>query len=114
MSAPDRLRLSDGEVAYYALTHAADASKLERLPYVVRIFIENVLRFGGESDYLQALVDWPQPSDVEFPFRPARVILQDFTGVPVVADLAAMRAAVARAGGDVRRVNPQVPLELLI
>src|ERR1041384_3023048 len=99
MTAPDRLQTAGGDTGYYALTRAADASRLQRLPYVVRIFLENVLRMqgkGADPEHLAALTAWPDSPDVEFPFFPGRVILQDFTGVPVVADLAAMRGAVAR------------------
>ncbi|MGZ4212050.1 MAG: aconitate hydratase AcnA [Actinomycetota bacterium] len=117
MTAPDRLETAAGTVGYHSLERAAPPARLEQLPYIVRIFTENVLRFQGEGAaqaHLDALVQWPDNLDREIPFRPARVILQDFTGVPVVADLAAMRAAVARVGGDVKRVNPQVRVDLVI
>src|SRR6266566_1121011 len=117
MTAPDRLETAGGTVAYHSLERAAGASRLEQLPYVVRIFAENVLRFQGadaDESHLHALLDWPNDGEVEFPFHPARVILQAFTGVPVVADLAAMRSAVVRFGGDVKRVNPQVRVDLVI
>ncbi|MGZ4126631.1 MAG: aconitate hydratase AcnA [Actinomycetota bacterium] len=117
MTAPDRLETAAGSVGYHSLERAAPPARLEQLPYIVRIFTENVLRFQGEGAaqaHLDALVQWPDNLDREIPFRPARVILQDFTGVPVVADLAAMRAAVARVGGDVKRVNPQVRVDLVI
>ena len=90
--APDRLQSGGRDVAYWNLERAADASTLERLPYIVRIFLENLLRHGGEeAGGVEALAGWPGDEPTEFPFLPARVILQDFTGVPVVADLAAMR-----------------------
>ena len=117
MTAPDRLETAGGAVSYHSLERAAGAARLEQLPYVIRIFIENVLRFQGadaDEKHLHALIDWPNDGEIEFPFHPARVILQDFTGVPVVADLAAMRAAVARVGADVKRVNPQVRVDLVI
>jgi aconitate hydratase len=117
MAAADHLETAGGTVAYHSLERAAGASRLEQLPYVVRIFAENVLRFQGTdatAEHLHALLDWPNDGEIEFPFHPARVILQDFTGVPVVADLAAMRSAVARVGADVKRVNPQVRVDLVI
>ncbi|MGB3329416.1 MAG: aconitate hydratase, partial [Thermomicrobiales bacterium] len=96
---------------------------LERLPFTVRILLENVLRnLGGEfteQSHLEGLASW-QPvagsadADFEFPFLPARVVLQDFTGVPCVVDLAAMRSAVSRMGGDVAKINPLVPVDLVI
>jgi aconitate hydratase len=87
----------------------------ERLPYTLRILLENALRYGEEAD-AHALRRWQataEPSD-EISFRPARVLLQDFTGVPAVVDLAGMRNAMADLGGDPSRINPQLPAELVI
>ena len=87
----------------------------ERLPYTLRILLENALRHGEEAD-AEALRRWQpeaEPSD-EISFRPARVLLQDFTGVPAVVDLAAMRNAMADLGGDPTQINPQLPAELVI
>ena len=96
---------------------------IDRLPFTVRILLENVLRnVGGEfadQSHLEALAKW-QPAagssgdDFELPFLPARVVLQDFTGVPCVVDLAAMRSAMAKLGGDVTKINPLVPVDLVI
>ena len=98
-------------------TGAADT---QRLPHTVRILLEGLLRNAGglhvrEEDVL-ALAAWPAaPGDGKrVPFFPARVLLQDFTGVPAVVDLAAMRAAMARAGRDPNRVDPLVPCDLVI
>jgi aconitate hydratase A / 2-methylisocitrate dehydratase len=88
---------------------------VERLPYTLRILLENAVRHGEDSD-AEALRRWDptaEPSD-EISFRPARVLLQDFTGVPAVVDLAAMRNAMADLGGDPARINPQLPAELVI
>jgi aconitate hydratase A / 2-methylisocitrate dehydratase len=87
----------------------------ERLPYTLRILLENALRHGEEED-AEALRRWQPaaaPSD-EISFRPARVLLQDFTGVPAVVDLAGMRNAMSDLGGDPSRINPQLPAELVI
>jgi aconitate hydratase len=87
----------------------------ERLPYTLRILLENALRHGEEAD-AEAIRDWDphaQPS-VEISFSPARVLLQDFTGVPAIVDLAAMRNAMADLGGDPALINPQLPAELVI
>jgi aconitate hydratase len=87
----------------------------ERLPYTLRILLENALRHGEEAD-AEALLRWQpsaEPSD-EISFRPARVLMQDFTGVPAVVDLAAMRNAMADLGGDPGRINPLLPAELVI
>jgi aconitate hydratase len=87
----------------------------ERLPYTLRILLENALRHGEEED-AEALRRWQPaaaPSD-EISFRPARILLQDFTGVPAVVDLAGMRNAMADLGGDPSRINPLLPAELVI
>jgi aconitate hydratase len=110
-------------VTYYRLDALEERGvKLERLPFTVRILLENALRHAGgelvsEADVL-ALGNW-QPgsagqSEAEYPFMPGRVLLQDFTGVPAVADLAAMRSAMERLGGDPQKVNPLVPADLVI
>jgi aconitate hydratase len=104
-------------LTYTRLADAAPAERIARLPYVVRVFLENVLRHQGDGAtdaHVRLLLDWDSGSSDEFPFFPARVILQDFTGVPCVVDLAALRSAVARLGGDVRSVNPKIPVDLVI
>ena len=86
-----------------------------RLPYTLRILLENVLRNGGEEE-AEAVAGWvaeAEPSH-EISFQPARVLLQDFTGVPAVVDLAAMRDAMRAQGGDPKAINPQIPAELVI
>lgn len=102
-----------------ALTRQGEAD-LDRLPFTIRILLENALRFTGRGivtpDHVRALAQWQPASSgrVEIPFMPARVILQDFTGVPCVVDLAAMRGAMARMHGDPQRINPIVPCDLVI
>ena len=90
-----------------------------RLPFSIRVLLEAALRgcdgFQVTEDDVRRLAGWsPNPEPAEIPFKPARVILQDFTGVPCVVDLAAMRDAVARLGADPRRINPLVPVDLVI
>ncbi len=93
---------------------------LERAPVTLKILLENVLRQAGrgvvDADDVQTLLAWRPGSvaEAEIPFMPARVLLQDFTGVPAVVDLAAMRDAMAKLGGDPGRVNPLVPADLVI
>lgn len=94
---------------------------LERAPYCIRVLLENVLRNAGDGvvteEHVRAVAGWqPQVEGdrAEIPFMPARVLLQDFTGVPSVVDLAAMRAAVGRMGGDPQLINPHVPVDLVI
>ena len=93
---------------------------IDRLPYSLKILLENLLRFEDDSEEsagdIEALARWnpQQASDREINFTPARVLLQDFTGVPAVVDLAAMRGAMKRMGGDPARINPLAPAELVI
>ncbi len=103
-----------------ALEKAALSPTLGRLPFSIKVLLESVLRnLDGElvtEQDVKNLAAWnaSAPKDVELPFMPARVILQDFTGVPAVVDLASMRAAVRRLGGDPRRINPLVPVDLVV
>src|ERR1035437_4219396 len=98
---------------------------LDLLPVTIKILLENVLRHAGggivREEDVATLAAWtpgaasaPGAGEIEIPFMPARVILQDFTGVPAVVDLAAMRDAMAELGGDPSRVNPLVPADLVI
>jgi aconitate hydratase len=120
-SARASLRVGDREYGYVALT-AAGAEHLDRLPYTVKILLENMLRGAASqpdlvnAGHVRALASWDPaaPGEAELPFMPARVILQDFTGVPCVVDLAAMRDAMAEMGGDPSRINPLVPVDLVI
>jgi aconitate hydratase len=93
--------------------------RIERLPFSLRILLENLLRQEDgrfvRADDIRALASWkPGAAQKEIAFMPARVLLQDFTGVPAIVDLAAMREAVQRMGGDPRRINPLLPAELVI
>ena len=116
------LRTADGPLSYYSLSAPAtdQGIDLDRLPMTIKILLENVLRQSGTDERLAgtvtALARWTPNSgqQLEIPYLPARVILQDFTGVPAVVDLAAMRSAVARMGGDPGSINPLVPVDLVI
>ena len=112
------LTVGGKDFAYYDLAKAGDVS---RLPFSMKVLLENLLRFedGGftvSTDDIDALVAWQQNpvTGREIQYRPARVLLQDFTGVPCVVDLAAMRDAIAKLGGDTSKINPQVPVHLVI
>jgi aconitate hydratase A / 2-methylisocitrate dehydratase len=103
-----------------ALSRGGLAPGLERLPFSIKVLLESVLRsvddeLVGEAD-VKRLAAWnaSAPLDVELPFMPGRVILQDFTGVPAVVDLAAMRGAMKRLSGDPRKINPLVPVDLVV
>ena len=125
-SARSTLSTPFGEtVTYYRLEALEEQglANLDTLPFTVRILLENALRHAGgefvDAEIVKTLARWePRPSGegpgMELPFLPGRVVLQDFTGVPAVVDLAAMRDAVARLGGDVTRINPLVPADLVI
>jgi len=106
---------------YYSLAAAAaQLGDISRLPYSMKVLFENLLRFEDGSTVtvadLKALVAWlgAGKSDHEINYRPARVLMQDFTGVPCVVDLAAMRDAMTKLGGDPQKINPQVPVDLVI
>ena len=93
--------------------------ELDHLPFSIRILVENALRHAGRGivteDHVLQIAKWTgRPASGEIPFMPARVVLQDFTGVPCVVDLAAMRDAMAAMGGDPQRINPVVPCDLVI
>ncbi|MEE4463492.1 aconitate hydratase AcnA, partial [Azotobacter chroococcum] len=106
---------------YYSLPEAAKSlGDISRLPVSLKVLLENLLRWEDgvsvRADDLTALAGWleTRSSEREIAFRPARVLMQDFTGVPAVVDLAAMRDAVARAGADPQRINPLSPVDLVI
>ena len=117
-----RQRLASTELDYYPLNRLAEAGFGDpaRLPVTVKILLEGLLRQadGGRvsETSLRALTRWPErpPADAEVPYLPARVLLQDFTGVPAVLDLAAMRSAMQRAGKDAGRIDPLVQADLVI
>ncbi|EOC1267986.1 aconitate hydratase AcnA [Cronobacter malonaticus] len=117
----DTLQAQDKTYHYYSLPKAArELGDIARLPKSLKVLLENLLRWqDGETvtlEDIQALAGWLEHAhaDREIAYRPARVLMQDFTGVPAVVDLAAMREAVKRLGGDVSKVNPLSPVDLVI
>ncbi len=116
------IKTADGNAAIYRLSKLAQdgIGHINRLPFSIKILLENALRnqdgrhFQAEDVVNLASWDAADPNPVEIPFSPARVILQDFTGVPSLVDLAALRSAMARMGGDPQKINPQVPVDLVI
>ncbi len=116
------LDVNGKQYAYYSLAKAAEQlGDISRLPISMKVLLENLLRFedGGFTvarEHIQALVDWQNNpvTGEEIQYRPARVLLQDFTGVPCVVDLAAMRDAIKKLGGDTAKINPLVPVNLVI
>ncbi|MFM8321260.1 MAG: aconitase family protein, partial [Chloroflexota bacterium] len=117
-----KLKTAHGEYTIYRLDalEKAGLTRLEKLPFSIRILLEAVLRQCNGREVTQQdvinLAGWqPQAANrPSLPFIPGRVVMQDFTGVPAVVDLAAMRAAMARLGGDPKKINPLVPVDLVI
>jgi aconitate hydratase len=114
------LRIGSTDYGYYRLEVLAERIHLATLPVTVKILLENLLRHAGggvvRAEDVETLLAWRPGSaaEAEIPFLPARVLLQDFTGVPAVVDLAVMRDAMADLGGDPAKVNPLVPADLVI
>jgi aconitate hydratase len=115
------LTVAGKSYGYYSLAAAAEQlGDISRLPYSMKVLFENLLRFEDGATVtvadLKALVAWlaTGKSDHEINYRPARVLMQDFTGVPCVVDLAAMRDAMTKLGGDPQKINPLVPVDLVI
>ncbi len=121
-NARDVLTTAYGDYVVYRLDKLEQAglTSLAKLPFSIRVMLESVLRQCNEreitQDDVRNLAGWkPRASHrPSLPFRPGRVVMQDFTGVPAVVDLAAMRSAMARLGGDPRKINPTVPVDLVI
>ena len=120
--ARDTFESANGPAGIYRISRLEeqDLGEISRLPYSIRVLLEAVLRncdgYVVTEDDVKNLAAWnaTAPAKVEVPFKPARVVLQDFTGVPAVVDLAAMRSAMNRLGGDPRRINPLIPVDLVI
>ena len=120
-STRDRLEVNGKSYTYASLAKLGQQFDLARLPYSMKILLENLLRHedGGITvgkEHIEAVARWDAKAepDTEIAFMPARVVLQDFTGVPCVVDLAAMRDAVGRLGGRPEQINPLIPSELVI
>ena len=111
-----------GTVSWYKLSalEAKGVSGISRLPFSIKMLLEAALRqcdgFQVNEDDVLGLANWTgaNPGSGEVPFKPARVVMQDFTGVPAVVDLAALRSATARLGADPKKINPLIPVDLVI
>jgi len=116
----DQLTVNGKTYAYFSLPKLGQRFNLARLPYSMKILLENLLRCEDGvtvgKEHIEAVANWDakKEPDTEIAFMPARVVLQDFTGVPCVVDLAAMRDAVVKLGGDAEQINPLIPSELVI
>ncbi len=121
-SARDTFDTGSGQAAIYRLAKLEEAGlgRISALPFSIRMLLESLLRncdgYEVTEDDVKNLAGWQAaaPAEVEIPFKPARVVLQDFTGVPCVVDLAAMRSAMQRLGGDPKKINPLIPVDLVI
>src|SRR5262249_7244797 len=120
--AQTRLKTSSGEFTIFSLKKLADdrIGPIETLPFSMRVLLEACLRkldgFIVNESHVTDLANWNAraPKQVEIPFMPGRVVLQDFTGVPAIVDLAALRSAMVRMGGNPRKIQPLVPCDLVI
>ena len=116
------LKTRSGRFTYWSLRslEKQGLAAVSAMPYAIRILLEQALRqvdgFAVREQDVRTLCLWNQPQSRsrEVPFKPARVVMQDFTGVPAIVDLAAMRDAMAALGGDPRRINPVVPVDLVV
>ncbi|BAM47492.1 aconitate hydratase [Amphibacillus xylanus NBRC 15112] len=105
---------------YYQLKALEDAGKgtIDRLPFSIRVLLESLIRqYDGRvitEEHIDGLVRWGKTEKTDVPFKPSRVILQDFTGVPAVVDLASLRKAIVDLGGEADQINPEVPVDLVI
>ncbi|RME66452.1 MAG: aconitate hydratase, partial [Caldilineae bacterium] len=121
-NARDELKTDGGPLTIYRLDalEKAGVASVNRLPFSIKVLLEAALRqldgFEVTQEAVETIANWGPDTagKVEIPFKPARVILQDFTGVPSVVDLAALRSAMARLGGDPKKINPLVPVDLVI
>uniref|UniRef100_A0A2P2MJ64 Aconitate hydratase n=1 Tax=Rhizophora mucronata TaxID=61149 RepID=A0A2P2MJ64_RHIMU len=109
-----------GEFGKFYSLPALNDPRIDKLPYSIRILLESAIRncdnFQVTKEDVEKIIDWENtsPKQVEIPFKPARVLLQDFTGVPAVVDLASMRDAMSSLGSDPGKINPLVPVDLVI
>ncbi|GJN39489.1 hypothetical protein PR202_gb28611 [Eleusine coracana subsp. coracana] len=109
-----------GEYGKFYSLPALNDPRIDKLPYSIHILLESAIRncdnFQVTTNDVEKIIDWENtaPKLAEIPFKPARVLLQDFTGVPAVVDLAAMRDAMAKLGSDANKINPLVPVDLVI
>ncbi len=111
---------SNGTLKYYSLKELKKKNyNIDNLPFSIRILLENIIRnyngFSVNEEHLETILNWkPKPAAKEIPFLPARVLMQDFTGVPSVVDIASIRSEVVRKGKNPDKINPQIPVDLII
>ena len=115
-----QLPSKEGSLDYWSLTELQNQGyEIDKLPFSIRILLENVLRnfddFAITRENVETLLHWkPEASDKDIPYKPARVLMQDFTGVPAVVDIASLRAEAVRKGKDAQKINPLIPVDLVV
>ena len=115
-----QLQTSAGNLDYWSLTELQKQGyNIDKLPFSIRILLENALRnfddFAVTKENVETLLNWtPEASDKDIPYKPARVLMQDFTGVPAVVDIASLRAEAVRKGKDAEKINPLIPVDLVV
>ncbi|MEX2568143.1 MAG: aconitate hydratase AcnA [Cyclobacteriaceae bacterium] len=115
-----RLQSPQGDLNYWSLSELQkQGQSISKLPFSIRILLENALRnfddFAITRENIETLLNWkPEPSEKDIPFKPARVLMQDFTGVPAVVDIASLRAEAVRKGKDPDKINPLIPVDLVV
>ena len=115
-----QLQTSKGNLDYWSLTELQKQGyNIDKLPFSIRILLENALRnfddFAVTKENVETLLNWsPEASDKDIPYKPARVLMQDFTGVPAVVDIASLRAEAVRKGKDAEKINPLIPVDLVV
>jgi aconitate hydratase len=114
------LKTDEGDLSYWSLQKLQNSGQnINQLPFSIRILLENALRnfddFAITKAHLDTILAWsPEASDKDIPFKPARVLMQDFTGVPAVVDIASLRSEAKRKGKDASKINPMIPVDLVI
>jgi len=114
------LRVGDRQLFFYSLKALQQKGyAISSLPFCIRVLVENILRNYDEyvitKEHVETILNWtPKPAEKEIPFMPARVLMQDFTGVPAIVDIASLRAEMVRQGKDPARINPLIPVDLVI
>lgn len=115
-----KLPSSKGDLSYWSLEELQKQGyPINKLPFSIRILLENTLRnfddFAITKENIETLLNWkPEPSEKDIPYKPARVLMQDFTGVPAVVDIASLRAEAVRKGKNPEKINPLIPVDLVV
>ncbi|QCK15555.1 aconitate hydratase AcnA [Mangrovivirga cuniculi] len=115
-----KLKTESGEYKYFSLEDLEkEGYNISKLPFSIRVLLENALRnfddFAITKEHIDTILNWePKASDKDIPYKPARVLMQDFTGVPAVVDIASLRAEMERKGKDPEKINPLIPVDLVI